>query len=99
MCGRLRPSRIELLDGERFVGVGRKCYLSNKDAVKKKNKRKNMPIKKLSMVEMICFVFFFHSWFHKLLQLFYRSTYSHVRSILCCAAGFIYMKLKQSYQC
>ena len=58
MCGRLRPSRIELLDGERFVGVGRKCYLSNKDAVKKKNKRKNMPIKKLSMVEMICFVFF-----------------------------------------
>ena len=54
MCGRLRPSRIELLDGERFVGVGRKCYLSNKDAVKK-NKRKNMPVKKLSIVEMICF--------------------------------------------
>lgn len=58
MCGRLRPSRIELLDGERFVGVGTKCYLSNKDAVKKKNKRKNMPIKKFSIVEMICFVLF-----------------------------------------
>ena len=73
MCGRLRPSRIELLDGERFVGVGRKCYLSNEDAVKK-NKRKNMPIKKLSMVEMICFVLFAFP-VHKLLQLFYRSTY------------------------
>ena len=57
MCGRLRPSRIELLDGERFVGVGRKCYLSNKDAVKK-NKRKNMPVKKMSMIEMTCFVLF-----------------------------------------
>ena len=72
MCGRLRPSRIELLDGERFVGVGRKFYLSNKDAVK--NKRKNMPIKKLSMVEMICFVLFAFP-VHKLLQLFYRSTF------------------------
>ena len=40
MCGRLRPSRIELLDGERFVGVGKKCYLSNKDTVKKRIKGK-----------------------------------------------------------
>ena len=46
-----------------------------KKCCKKKNKRKNMPIKKLSMVEMICFFFCLHSRFHKLLQLFYRSSY------------------------
>ena len=53
--------------------LGENATFQMNDAVKK-NKRKNMPIKKLSMVEMVCFVLFAFP-VHKLLQLFYRSTY------------------------